>query len=59
MNAIWKGKTLLTPIGGGVQMRPTEAISPTNLMDDEKGAVKEARIAERAQEARGRSVVVG
>jgi hypothetical protein len=45
VNAIWKGMTLLTPIGGGVQMRPTEAISPTNLMEDEKGAVKEARIA--------------
>ena len=28
VNAIWKGMTLMTPIGGGVQMRPTEAISP-------------------------------
>jgi hypothetical protein len=45
VNAIWKGNTLLTPIGGGVQMRPNEAIDPTNLMDDEKGAVEEARAA--------------
>jgi hypothetical protein len=45
VNAIWKGATLLTPIGGGVQMRPTEAISPTNLLDDEKGLVEEARVA--------------
>jgi hypothetical protein len=45
VNAIWRGFTLMTPIGGGVQMRPTEAISPTNLLDDEKGIVQEARIA--------------
>ena len=42
---MWKGSMLVTPIGGGVQMRPTEAINPANLMEDEKGAVKEARIA--------------
>jgi hypothetical protein len=45
VNAIWKGNTLLTPIGGGVQMRPTEAIDPTNLLDDEKQAVEQARAA--------------
>ncbi len=43
INAMWKGSTLLTPIGGGVQMRPSEAIAPTNLLDDEQGAVGEAR----------------
>jgi Protein of unknown function (DUF1598) len=43
VNSFWKGTTLLTPIGGGVQMRPTEAVDPTNLLDDEKGAVEEAR----------------
>jgi hypothetical protein len=26
-------------------MRPTDAIDPTNLLEDEKGAVKEALIA--------------
>ncbi len=45
VNSLWKGNTLLTPIGGGVQMRPTEAVDPTNLLDDEKGAVEEARTA--------------
>jgi hypothetical protein len=45
INALWKGNTLLTPIGGGVQMRPTEALEPTNLLDDEKGAVSSARAA--------------
>jgi hypothetical protein len=43
VNSMWKGSTLVTPIGGGVQMRPTEAISPTNLMDDEDHAVAKAR----------------
>ncbi len=45
VNSMWKGSTLVTPIGGGVQMRPSEAISATNLLDDEKGSVKEARTA--------------
>jgi len=43
VNSMWKGSMLVTPIGGGVQMRPTEAISPTNLLDDEKQAVAKAR----------------
>ncbi len=43
VNSLWKGNVLLTPVGGGVQMRPTEAIDPTNLLDDEKGAVEKAR----------------
>jgi Protein of unknown function (DUF1598) len=43
VNSMWKGSTLVTPIGGGVQMRPTEAISPTNLLDDEKQTVAKAR----------------
>jgi hypothetical protein len=43
VNCIWKGATLVTPIGGGVQMRPTEAVDPTNLLPDEKSKVKEAR----------------
>jgi hypothetical protein len=45
VNAMWKGMTLVTPIGGGVQMRPTEAISPTNLLDDEDKSVANARTA--------------
>jgi Protein of unknown function (DUF1598) len=43
VNSMWKGSMLVTPIGGGVQMRPTEAISPTNLLDDEDHAVAKAR----------------
>ena len=43
VNSMWKGTMLVTPIGGGVQMRPTEAISPTNLLDDEEQTVAKAR----------------
>ena len=35
----------MTPIGGGVQMRPTEAVDPTNLLDDKDAKVQEARAA--------------
>lgn len=45
VNSLWKGTMLLTPVGGGVQMRPTEAIDPNNLLEDEEGAVQEARAA--------------
>ena len=45
VNALWKGNTLMTPIGGGVQMRPTEAIETTNLLEDEGAKVKDARAA--------------
>jgi hypothetical protein len=43
VNSMWKGSMLVTPIGGGVQMRPTEAISSTNLLDDEEQTVAKAR----------------
>jgi hypothetical protein len=43
VNSMWKGSMLVTPIGGGVQMRPTEAISSTNLLEDEEKTVAKAR----------------
>jgi hypothetical protein len=43
VNSMWKGSMLVTPIGGGVQIRPMEAISATNLMDDEDQSVAKAR----------------
>jgi Protein of unknown function (DUF1598) len=45
VNGIWKGNTLATPIGGGVQMRPTEAVESTNLLEDKGAKVKETRTA--------------
>jgi hypothetical protein len=41
-NAIWKGRTLMTPIGGGVQMEPARAVKTENRLKDEKGSVKQA-----------------
>jgi hypothetical protein len=37
-NAVWKGSRLLAPAGGGVSIRPDEALKPENLLPDEKGA---------------------
>jgi hypothetical protein len=45
VNSMWKGSTLVTPIGGGVQIRPTEALAPTNLLDDQDHSVAKARTA--------------
>ena len=43
VNVVWKGTTLITPIGGGVQIRPLEALSPGNLQADSKGELKELK----------------
>ena len=37
--AVWKGSTLLTPLGGGVTMEPTKALQPANTLPDEDGAI--------------------
>ena len=43
INAVWKGRRLLTPIGGGVHIRPTNALSSENLLHDGQGTVAEQR----------------
>jgi Protein of unknown function (DUF1598) len=43
VNSIWKGATLVTPVGGGVQIRPTEAVDATNLLQDDGAKVRDAR----------------
>jgi hypothetical protein len=43
VNAIWKGNTLMTPVGGGVNIQPRLALSSDNLLSDEKGEVKSLR----------------
>jgi hypothetical protein len=45
VNSLWKGNSLMTPVGGGVQMRPTEAVDSTNMLDDDDAQVQEARAA--------------
>jgi hypothetical protein len=37
VNAIVKGNRLLTPIGGGVEIKPTKALEADQLLTDEKG----------------------
>ena len=37
--AIWKGRRLMTPIGGGVQIEAAMALAPENVLADEKGKV--------------------
>lgn len=44
VNAVWKGTSrLATPIGGGVQIRATEALAAGNVLSDDDGAVQTAR----------------
>jgi hypothetical protein len=38
-----KGNTLVTPIGGGVEIRPTRALQSQNLLKDESGEVRQTR----------------
>jgi len=42
-NAVWKGNQLMTPVGGGVNIQPTEALKDTNLLRDENGSLSKAR----------------
>ena len=41
--AVWKGRKLMTPIGGGVQIKATNALLSPNLLADEKGTVGKLR----------------
>jgi hypothetical protein len=43
VNSLWKGNRLLTPAGGGVSIRPDEALRSENLLADENGAVTKLR----------------
>lgn len=39
VNAVWKGRRLMTPVGGGVTIHASEALASENLLDDEKQQV--------------------
>jgi hypothetical protein len=43
VGAIWKGSTLMTPIGGGVEINASRALDSENLLSDEKGEVLKLR----------------
>jgi len=40
VNAVWKGNTLMTPVGGGVSIRPLLALASDRIKPDEKGDLK-------------------
>lgn len=41
--AVWKGNTLMTPVGGGVTIHPQQALASKNLLPDEDGKITELR----------------
>ncbi len=43
VNAIWKARRLMTPVGGGVRIRPLQALTSANLLSDTEGKVAETR----------------
>jgi len=43
VNAVWKGSTLMTPIGGGVKVHPRNALKPSVLLKDEGNKVSAIR----------------
>ncbi len=43
VNSMWKGRQLATPVGGGVQIRATEALADANVTADQDGEVVKAR----------------
>ncbi|QGJ70153.1 Secreted protein containing DUF1598 [Planctomycetales bacterium 10988] len=40
VNSLWKGRTLMTPVGGGVEITAYKALSEGNLMMDEDGKLE-------------------
>lgn len=43
VNAIWRGRQLMTPVGGGVSIQPLVALESDNLLDDSEGKVADTR----------------
>ncbi len=41
INALWKGNVFMTPIGGGVNIQPRQALVPDRVMPDSDGALQE------------------
>ncbi len=37
---MWKGNRLMTPIGGGVEIRPSLALDSSNLLEDNEGKLR-------------------
>jgi len=39
VNSLWKGSRLLTPAGGGISIRPDEALDEGNLLPDQNSSL--------------------
>lgn len=53
VNAVWKGQTLMTPVGGGVQIQPNQALESENRLSDDKAKVSKLREAIKPNLAKG------
>ena len=53
VNAMLRRARLMTPIGGGVTIHPTDALKPANLLTDENAKVAAARQAVKIELAKG------
>ncbi len=53
VNAVWKGQSLMTPIGGGVQIQATQALDSNNMLEDEKAKVSQVRSTVKPNLAKG------
>ncbi len=43
VTAVWKGITLMTPVGGGVNVQAELALDPSRMLPDEEGQVQKVR----------------
>lgn len=43
INAVWKGRYFMTPIGGGVNIKARAALTPDRMKVDEKGTIMEVK----------------
>ncbi len=53
VNAIWKGRRLITPVGGGVTIHPALALQSDNLLPDQRGKVDKLRQQTKIKLAKG------
>ncbi len=53
VNAIWKGRRLMTPVGGGVTIHPALALQSDKLLPDQRGKVNELRQKTKIELAKG------
>ena len=59
LNVIWKGNTVMMPIGGGVHVEPLQALKSENVLADEEGKVRRRIRQSLAEGSARRPVVVG